>query len=75
MFRIFGKFAQAAQIFKHHEAIDKSYALPQNTKIQITVMPAGMAGIQPRKDASGNIHVNLDSSSPCWNDVIERFFN
>src|SRR5262245_63914395 len=22
-------------------------------------MPAGMAGIQPRKDASGNIHVNL----------------
>src|SRR5262247_1167667 len=34
-----------------------------------------MAGIQPRKDASGNIHVNLESSSPCWNHVIERFFN
>ena len=35
------------------------------------VMPAWMAGIQVRKDASGNIHVSLDSSTPCWNDVIE----
>jgi len=35
-------------------------------------MPARIAGIQVRKDASGNIHVNLDSSSPCWNDGIER---
>jgi hypothetical protein len=43
--------------------------------MQITVMPAGMAGIQIRKDASGNVHVNLDSSIPCWNGVIERFFN
>jgi hypothetical protein len=34
-----------------------------------------MGGIQARKDASGNVHVNLDSSAPCWNDVIERFFN
>ena len=25
-------------------------------------------GIQVRKDASGDVHVNLDSSSPCWND-------
>jgi hypothetical protein len=24
-------------------------------------------------DASGNIHVNLGSSTPCWNDVIEGF--
>ena len=24
---------------------------------------------QVRKDASGNIHVNLDSSTPCWNDA------
>jgi hypothetical protein len=23
-------------------------------------------------DASGDIHVNLDSSTPCWNDGIER---
>jgi hypothetical protein len=38
---------------------------------QIIVMPAWIAGIQVRKDASGNIHVNLDSSTPCWNDAIE----
>ena len=35
-------------------------------------MPAWIAGIQVRKDASGNIHVNLDSSAPCWNDAIEE---
>ena len=34
-------------------------------------MPVWMAGIQVRKDASGDIHVNLDSSTPCWNDAIE----
>jgi hypothetical protein len=44
-------------------------ALPQNLKTQIFVMPAWIAGIQVRKDASGNIHVNLDSSAPCWNDA------
>jgi len=38
---------------------------------QTIVMPAWIAGIQVRKDASGNIHVNLDSSTPCWNDAIE----
>jgi hypothetical protein len=26
---------------------------------------------QVRKDASGNIRVNQDSSTPCWNDAIE----
>jgi hypothetical protein len=36
-------------------------------KIKIIVMPAWMAGIQFRKDAS----VNLDSSPPCWNDATE----
>jgi hypothetical protein len=36
------------------------------------VMPAGIAGIQIRKDAFGDIHVSLDSSTPCWNDAIER---
>jgi hypothetical protein len=36
------------------------------------VMPAWIAGIQARKDASGDIHVNLDSSTPCWNDEIDR---
>jgi hypothetical protein len=34
-------------------------------------MPAWMAGIQAHKDASGNVHVNLDSSTPCWKDAIE----
>jgi hypothetical protein len=37
-------------------------------KMQITVMPAWIAGIQVPEDASGNVHVNLDSSTPCWND-------
>jgi hypothetical protein len=35
------------------------------------VMPAWIAGIQARKDASGDIHVSLDSITPCWNDAIE----
>ena len=42
--------------------------------MQSFVMPAWMAGIQVRKDASGDVHVNLDSSTPCWNDVIEGFY-
>ena len=33
-------------------------------------MPAWIAGIQVRKDASGDVHVNLDSSFPCWNDEL-----
>jgi hypothetical protein len=33
-------------------------------KMQTIVMPAWMAGIQARKEASGNVHVNLDSSNP-----------
>jgi hypothetical protein len=40
-------------------------------KIQVFVMSAWMAGIQVRKDASGDIPVALDSSTPCWNDRIE----
>ena len=36
------------------------------------VMPAWIVGIQVRKDSSGNIHVNLDSSTPCWNDAMEK---
>jgi hypothetical protein len=39
------------------------------------VMPAWIAGIQVCKDASGNIHVNLDSSTPCWNDSSEGWLN
>ena len=33
---------------------------------------AGMDGRHPdAQDASGDIHVGLDSSTPCWNDGIE----
>jgi hypothetical protein len=42
-------------------------------KTESFVMPAWMAGTQVRKDASGDIRVNLDSSTPCWNDGIEGF--
>ena len=38
------------------------------------VMPAWIAGIQARKDASGDIHVDLDSSAPCWNDAIKGLY-
>ena len=41
--------------------------------MQIFVMPAWMAGIQVRMETSRDIHVNLDSSTPCWNDPIEGF--
>jgi hypothetical protein len=41
------------------------------TLAQIFVMPAWIAGIQTRKDASGDIHVDLDSCTPCWNDAVE----
>jgi hypothetical protein len=37
-------------------------------EIKIIVMPAWMAGIQFRKDAS----VNLDSSPPCWNECARE---
>jgi hypothetical protein len=33
------------------------------------VMPAWIAGIQIRKDVSGDIRGSLDSSAPCWNDA------
>ena len=38
-------------------------------KIQISSCLAWIAGIQVRRDASGDIHVSLDSSTPCWNDA------
>jgi hypothetical protein len=37
-------------------------------------MPAWIAGIQVRTDASGGIHVGLDSSTPCWNDTIKGLY-
>jgi hypothetical protein len=42
-------------------------------KKPILVMPAWIAGIQVRVDASGDIHVSLDSSTPCWNDAVEAY--
>jgi hypothetical protein len=44
---------------------------PLYLKTRMFVMPAWIAGIQVSKDASGDIHVGLDSSTPCWNDAIE----
>src|SRR5215471_12649231 len=38
------------------------------------VIPAWIAGIQVCKDASGDIHVDLDSSPPCWNDGIDDLY-
>jgi hypothetical protein len=36
---------------------------------------AGMDGRHPGvQDASGDIRVGLDSSTPCWNDGIEGFY-
>ena len=43
-------------------------------KIEIFVMPAWIAGHPGPRDASGNIHVNLGSSPPCWNDAIGQGF-
>ena len=37
--------------------------------LQLLVMPAWIAGIRARTDVSGDIHLNLDSSTPCWNDA------
>jgi hypothetical protein len=37
---------------------------------------AGMDGRHPSgaQDASGDIHVALDSSTPCWNDGIDKSY-
>jgi hypothetical protein len=45
----------------------------QRMKSVDLVMPAWIAGIQVCKDAYGDIHVDLDSSVPCWNDAIGGF--
>jgi hypothetical protein len=44
---------------------------PTDNEKQTSVIPAWIAGIQIRKDASGDVHVGLDSSTPCWNDATE----
>jgi hypothetical protein len=49
-------------------SVDRAAAYSSTSTME-TVMPVWIAGIhQVRKDASGNIHVNLGSSTPCWND-------
>jgi hypothetical protein len=55
---------------RFHEVCDDPTLSTENENANF-VMPAWMAGIQIRKDASGNVHVGLDSSTPCWNDAIE----
>jgi hypothetical protein len=46
--------------------------LPNMTAASIVPMVStNMTRQQIRKDASGNVHVDLDSSTPCWNDAIE----
>jgi len=44
--------------------------LPRQKENANSVMPEWIAGIQVHEDASGDIHVSLDSSTPCWNDAI-----
>jgi hypothetical protein len=43
--------------------------------MQSFVMPAWMAGIQLARMRPETSMLNLDSSTPCWNDVIEGFLN
>jgi hypothetical protein len=38
------------------------------------VMPAWIAGIQIRRMLPVDIHVSLDSSTPCWNDAIKELY-
>jgi hypothetical protein len=45
-------------------------AQKRDSENKISVMPVWIAGIQACKDAFGDIHVNLDSTTPCWNDGI-----
>jgi hypothetical protein len=47
-------------------------ASPAQNRNANSVMPAWTAGIQVHKDAFGDIHVSLDSSTPCWNDAVEE---
>jgi hypothetical protein len=47
---------------------------PTEDEKAVFVMPAWIAGIQVCMDASGDVHVDLDSSPPCWNDGIGGLF-
>ena len=51
-----------------------AYARPQRDE-NGELRHAGMDGRHPGvQDASGDIHVGLDSSTPCWNDGIEESY-
>ena len=50
-----------------------SLRLPAEHDTEFSVIPARIAGSQTRRDASEDIHVNLDSSNPCWKDEIADF--
>jgi hypothetical protein len=49
---------------------DGIYDLPSPTENETTELRhVGMNGLHPDSQyASGDIHVSLDSSAPCWND-------
>ncbi len=47
---------------------------PTEDEKAVFVMPAWLAGIQVCMDASEDVHVDLDSSPPCWNDGIGGLF-
>jgi hypothetical protein len=49
--------------------------MPAEHDKEFSVIPARIAGIQTRRDASEDIRVNLDSSTPCWNDEIADFLH
>jgi hypothetical protein len=42
----------------------------KNMEMPILLMPAWIAGMR-FAGCLGDIHVNLDSSTPCWNDAME----
>ena len=43
----------------------------ENAELRLAGMDRRHPGSQ---DASGDIHVGLDSSTPCWNDAIEDLY-
>ena len=45
----------------------------KQTGAELTLAHKAESIRQRQVHASGDIHVNLDSSAPCWNDVIEGF--
>jgi hypothetical protein len=64
---------QAQEEWKYHHEVIHELGSPTEDE-NADLRHAGMDCRYPgRKDASGDIRVNLDSSAPCCNDGIERF--